>query len=745
MSSPGEGKTEESQRQDGWHRRLLEHSPEITAVLNADWTVTYVTPAVDRILGYSPDDLTGDRIVDYLHPDDRDAVARTVERLPAEADESRTVKARVRRADGSWCWLESALSNHLDDDEIDGVVVSSRPIAADDKRGADDSTATERMELALEGANLGVWDWNMETGEVSRDELLTEMLGYTPAEMGGHLHDWEALVHPEGEQRHNEALAEHIAERTPYYECEYRMKTNADDWKWVRTMGKVVERDDDGTPLRAVGIHQDIDDRKRAELALKEEREMFTTGPAVVFKWADAEGWPIEYVSENVEDVFGYPSAHLQSERVRFADLVHEADRDRLVAEVTEQRSGANSRINPEPYRVMTADGDVRWVLEHTKIIENASEEGYLLGYLVDITERKQRERDLAERERKYRRLFEDTRDAIMVLDREGYLDCNERTLELFGFDSIGEFREHAPWELAPATQPDGTESRESALSHIDAAFEDGEAFFEWTHRRADGTVFPAEVKLSRFEYEGRPALHALVRDISERKEHEQRIEQQRDNLDILNTVLRHDIRNDLQLIRTYAELIAEDCGDESYDDYVETMLESAEHAVELTQTAGEIADVMLSAESETERVDLKAILTGELEEVRSAYPDAVVTIDGAVPAETVPADSMLASVFRNLLKNAIQHNDKAVPAVTVSVTTNETTVVVRIADNGPGIPPGQREAIFGKGETDLGSAGTGIGLYLVETLVDSYDGSVWVEDNEPAGAVFALELPRVT
>jgi signal transduction histidine kinase len=80
---------------------------------------------------------------------------------------------------------------------------------------------------------------------------------------------------------------------------------------------------------------------------------------------------------------------------------------------------------------------------------------------------------------------------------------------------------------------------------------------------------------------------------------------------------------------------------------------------------------------------------------------------------------------------------------VTLSATEREETVVVRIADNGPGVPDHRKEAIFGEGEAGLDSSGTGIGLYLVESLVDSYGGDVWVEDNDPEGAVFVVELPR--
>jgi signal transduction histidine kinase len=141
--------------------------------------------------------------------------------------------------------------------------------------------------------------------------------------------------------------------------------------------------------------------------------------------------------------------------------------------------------------------------------------------------------------------------------------------------------------------------------------------------------------------------------------------------------------------------------------------------------------------------VSLRSALEPELEEVRASYPGAALTVDGTVPDVDVQGNEMLDSVFRNLLKNAVQHNDKPVAEVEVSATERDDAVTVRVADNGPGVPDRQKDDIFGKGEKGLESAGTGIGLYLVQTLVDDVGGEVWVEDNDPDGAVFAVELQR--
>ena len=506
-----------SERDLGRYKDILDLSSDITVVLDPEGRIEYVSDAVTEILGHDPADLRGMELREYVHAQDRAEVSEGRAKLD-QADESETrFDARLRADDGSPVWFEVLFQNPPAE-AFDGFLLTARRISEWKDRVAALETTKERMELALEGANLGIWDWDMETGEVRRDELLTDMLGYTLEEMGHHLDDWERLVHPEGKKRHDEALAEHIEERTPYYQCEYRLETASGSWKWVRTIGRVVEWGEDGTPLRAVGIHQDIDDRKRAQLELQDERDLFREGPAVVFKWRDEAGWPIEYVSENVAEVLGYSAAELQSDTRRFADLVHEDDLERLERELFETRRAGANQFNPEPYRVYRKDGTIRWVMEFTRVVDNG-QVAHQLGYLVDITERK-------EREAKYRNLFEDSRDALMVFDREGYIDCNQRTLDLFGVDTVGNFLEYTPWELSPATQPDGRDSKPAALEYVETAFEEGQAFFEWTHERVDGEAFPSEVKLSRFEYEGETVLLALIRDITDRKQRARELEE---------------------------------------------------------------------------------------------------------------------------------------------------------------------------------------------------------------------------
>lgn len=327
--------------------------------------------------------------------------------------------------------------------------------------------------------------------------------------------------------------------------------------------------------------------------------------------------------------------------------------------------------------------------------------------------------------------VLDEVSDAMIVCDTELRLvDFNSAATEIIpevNAESIGAPLTHIDAELAELARH--TDAREDQEHELTLSVGD-----EARHLL---------VTVSTMSSGAEPIGTVLVlRDVTERKEYERELEEQRDNLEILNRVLRHDVRNDLQVVTAYAGLLRETHETEDAKDYITTIAESAEHAVELTETTREIADVLLSESADTQRIDLKTTLETEVSEVRSSYPGSTITYGTSIPSVRITATEMLSSVFSNLLKNAIQHNDKDIAEVTVSADEQDDTVTVRIADNGPGIPDDHKESIFGKGKKGLESAGMGIGLYLVDTLLSSYNGDIWVEDNDPDGSVFVVELP---
>lgn len=131
----------------------------------------------------------------------------------------------------------------------------------------------KQMQLALQGADLGLWDWNIISGEVVYNQRWAEMLGYTLTEIKPNFSSWERLVHPDDMPEVMKSLNAHLDGETPIFETEHRLLAKNGTWKWILARGKVMEWGNDGNPTRATGTHLDITERKQAEQGLRESEE----------------------------------------------------------------------------------------------------------------------------------------------------------------------------------------------------------------------------------------------------------------------------------------------------------------------------------------------------------------------------------------------------------------------------------------------------------------------------------------
>ncbi len=135
----------------------------------------------------------------------------------------------------------------------------------------------QRLKLVFEETNDGFWDWDIETGEVYYSPNWLKMSGYSPEEMNPHIYAWKKLLHPDEAPDVLNLLSGHLAGKTREFKCEYRLLTGTGEWKWVLSRGKVVARNEQGSPLRMAGTIIDITERKQVEEALEKERlRLFT-------------------------------------------------------------------------------------------------------------------------------------------------------------------------------------------------------------------------------------------------------------------------------------------------------------------------------------------------------------------------------------------------------------------------------------------------------------------------------------
>jgi diguanylate cyclase (GGDEF)-like protein/PAS domain S-box-containing protein len=254
------------------HRMLLEHLPAAvyTATLASPHITTYVSPYIENLLGYTPQEWINNPNfwVDRLHPDDRERVLATLAQSLTQQTNF-LAEYRMMHRDGQVMWLRDSATvlNDLQDNPLylQGVLLD-----ISDRQAAEEALRIneERYALATTGGQVGVWDWDLQAQTFYISPVLKAILGYADHEIPNDLAVWSALVHPQDQAWVIAATQEHLAGRSPAYDVEHRMIHKDGSIRWIRAQG-LAFHDAQGTPYRMVGSDTDITKRKLAELALE--------------------------------------------------------------------------------------------------------------------------------------------------------------------------------------------------------------------------------------------------------------------------------------------------------------------------------------------------------------------------------------------------------------------------------------------------------------------------------------------
>ncbi len=410
-----------------------------------------------------------------------------------------------------------------------------------------------------------------------------------------------------------------------------------------------------------------------------------------------------------------------------------------------------------------------------------------------DISEKKDLELKLAEQKAIFETLFNDSMDALSIFDGQRYTDCNKAFLHMFGFDNKQQVIGLHPKDISPQFQADGSASKDVALAMIQKASEQGSARFEWVHKKVDGTHFWTEVIISKVKLNGVDSIHAIIRDISEKKALELELYKRNAELDQSNIELEHMVENlkltqnklvESEKMASLGSLVAGVAheintpvgvglmGISQFIDETNAIRKRYQNG-ELTETmfeefltcAAELSEIVnknlartahlvrsfkqiaVDQTSEEDRtINLKEYIDEVVFSLGSVIRKAKVTvsIDCANDFIVVTNPGLISQVLTNLIVNSINHgfSHRGSGAVEIAVREDaKTRFVLTYKDDGKGISKDNLPKIFDPFfTTNRAEGGTGLGLNVTYNIVkNALDGSIECHSEPEKGVEFIV------
>jgi PAS domain S-box-containing protein len=724
-----------------------------------------------RIFGLTPQVGSMDIAIvgEMFHPDDREAVFRAAEeaiRSGTRAD----FEHRLLRPDGEIRVVHS-LGDLKKDSEGRTQMFGTTQDITDRKRAEEEHQVLYRdlqeskasLEEAQRVAHVGSWVWDLEKNHVTYSDEYCRIFGLAPRKDPIDIATVREMIHPE-DREYVFRTAEEAIRSGERAECEHRILRPNGEIRIVHSLGD-LKKDASGRPYQMFGVSQDITDRTHAEQALKRSQFYLSEGErlAHIGSWASRDlgvRWSDDldlYWSDEVYKIYGLDPKNGTPNLEQYLAAIHPQDRASMAETIRmmhEQRCGCDVTK-----RIVRPDGETRYVrCVGIPVVEDRVFQGFH-GTTMDVTEQELLTQELR-REQAY---LTDAQSMAHIgswvfnLITHKLLHSSDENARLYGFDpSQGPISAERFFD---------TQHAEDA-PHVNAALEravrEGTDFYldEYRIHHTDGSVRFLRA-IGHRNASGEPGEYVgVTMDITERKraeEERERLRQLEADLAHTNRVnmmgelaaaLAHEIKQPIAASITSANALSRWLAHDPPD------LERARAAADrIEQDANRAADVINSLQSFYKRgtpvkraiVDLRGVIEEMAVLLGTEAARYSITISAEIDKDIpkLRADRVqLQQVIMNLMLNAIEAMKDTGGELTIKLRLNpHGWLLVSISDTGVGLPEERKEEIFDPFHSTK-PQGTGMGLTITRSIVESYGGRVWATNNQGAGATFHLTLP---
>ena len=617
---------------------------------------------------------------------------------------------------------------------------------------------SRRTSDALRGANLGTWEWNIQSGKMVFNQRCVGIIGYSLVEASEWtMQKWKEHAHPTDVKKSEKLMLAHFHRKRKYYECEMRMKHKNGNWIWVMEKGQVAVWSDEGKPLLISGTQHDITDRKIAEEEIKEsERRLATLMdnlPGIAYRCKDNKDWPMDFISNGCYELTGYrPSELTGPDGKPYGDLIHPDDNEYVFKEV--QLALEKKAPFELEYRITTADGEEKIVWEKGVGVYKKGEILFLEGFIHDITTDKKAEDALRNQELLLRQIAENYPNSfVSIIDKD--LRVILSAGQEFKNQQINPEKQKGqrPGELFGENGKIVKEYYERTFRGEDCDFE-LLLFEKHLHFR----TVPIQNENNNID-----RILVVIENISDKKQlwndliaAKEKAEESNRLKSAFLTTMNHELRTPLNHVIGFSEIIRDSSKEENIKQFADTILQSGQGLLEIIEdifdlalTERSIIKLRLSSfRAEKMFLEMKSILEELLLGVKKENQiDIIFNPENELLPKKIMSDkNKLVQVMTNLFKNAIKFTESGTIEFGFYQTQN-TYLNLYVKDTGIGISEDKKDIIFeffrqGDDTHTRKFGGVGIGLAISQKIAEAMDGSITVQSEEGKGATFLFTVP---
>ncbi|HEX2936435.1 MAG TPA: PAS domain-containing protein [Bacteroidales bacterium] len=426
------------------YEQIIQNSRDVLYCLNyVDFEIEYLSPSIVDLTGYSIDEimqLPRNEFINIIHPEDKEGFLMHFQSIKNNSSKKNlSFEYRIKPKRGINRWVNDSHILIFDPfDRSEKIIGNIHDIT--DLKLVENALkrSRERLYMAIEATNDGMWDWRLDTNQIFFDLRFYTMMGYELYEFPGSYDEWMKRIHPDDLESVQDQLQKHLKGQSDQWNIEYRFKARDGNWVWVLNRGKVFERDDNDKPLRMVGTHTDISLMKEVEMALKQKNEDLVIAEGNInkantaltevnialqqqnkeleriFNQLQVSEERFRQLAENTEDIFWLSD----DKSILYMNPAFEKVWGRSRTEIIENPTLLECWIHPddkqryrpwfdistiehqsaclEQYRIITPSGEIRWLWSRRFPVYDSNGKLYrVAGIASDITAQKRTEEAL--------------------------------------------------------------------------------------------------------------------------------------------------------------------------------------------------------------------------------------------------------------------------------------------------------------------------------------------------------------